>query len=192
MVGWLDRRSRSHRIATTRRHPATGRHSSDPRLRLLISTLAGTLHLLMNERVIHRHAPAGRHGGGLLVGSRRDCGKAKFLGQAGRELLMRRKSPRLLLGAKPFLRLRILAVINRQFDQPQFRAQGQGPAFALAQGGKPRRSGRRVLAAVVRAAGGLIPGIRPPLHVRRRPTSARRSATVDAFSWQLFMLAFCR
>ena len=79
-----------------------------------------------------------------------------------------------------------------QLDQPQFRAQGQGPAFALAQGGKPRRSGRRVVAAVVPAADDLTPGIRPPLHLRRRPRSARPAETFDLLSWQLFMLAFCR
>jgi hypothetical protein len=103
--------------------------------------------------------------------------------------LMRSQSPCLLLGTKPLRRVRILAVIHSQPHRPQFGPQGQRPAFALAQGEKPRRSDRRVVATVVPAAAGLIPGIQPLLPVPPRPAWPR---AVMPFSSQLFMLAFCR
>jgi hypothetical protein len=48
---------------------------------------------------------------------------------------MPHQSPRPLLRANPGFRRRLLAVVNPQLDQPQFRVERQRPAFALPQGG---------------------------------------------------------
>jgi len=93
-----------------------------PRLRLLLGARPGKLHLPMNARVIHRHTPLGGDSRRLFIGSGRSSRETKLLGQAGRDLLMRQKSPGLLLGTNPLLRLDVLTVINGQLDQTQFGA----------------------------------------------------------------------
>jgi len=105
-------------------------------LGLLVGTLPGTLHLLMNDGVIHRHPPLRHHGGGWLVGAGRHGSEAQLRRQAGRDFLMRRQSPGPLLGTKPGLRLWILAVIRADFYQAQFGAQRQAAALRAAQGEK--------------------------------------------------------
>ena len=175
-----DQRPRRHRRFGRRRR------GTAPGLSLLFGPFAGPLHLLMNDGIIHYHTPLGRHGRRLRVGSGRRGGEAQLFRKTGRDFLVRGQPPRQLLRTQPLLRLGRAAIAHGQAHLPQFSAQGQRAALALAQGGKPRRSGRRGLAGDGPVLDGLIPGIRPPLPVPSRPASATPPLSVF-FSWQYLL-----
>lgn len=127
-----------------------------------------------------------RAGGGLFLGIGRHRREAELLRQARRDLLMRCQPPRPLRRTKPLFRRRLLAVVRGQGHRPQFRVQRQRAAWALAQGGKARRLGRRVVAVGAPALDAPAPGIQPPLPLPLGPASAGPPASSLLFSWQLF------
>ena len=105
-------------------------------LGLLLGARARPLHLLMNHRIIHHHAPTRDDGGGWGVGSRRDRRETKFLGQPRRDFLMRHQSPRPLLGTKPFLRARVPARNQRSAAPVPVPCAASGAAACVGAGGK--------------------------------------------------------
>lgn len=87
---------------------------------LLLDPFARALHLLVNHRFVHHHAPTIGHRRRLGVRRRGNRREAKFRRQPRRGFLRRHQYPRPRLRAKPCFGDRLLAVVNGQLDQPQF------------------------------------------------------------------------
>ena len=158
-----------------------GRDRGQAFLRLSFGQRSQALHQLMDRRVAHRLLdPAGGHLGGFLVGTRGRGRKAEFVGKTRRELLVRLQAPVSLQRTAPLAAEGLLPVINDEFDCSQLAVQRQRAAFALAEGEKPRRIDRQVVAGALAGVGVPIHGPGPRLPVRFRPSGVTVCGSVSS------------